>query len=74
MTKLYTFGEMKQLLNANLELFALKFKNFKLDGNKTRFGFLLLCILLIVFLKFIAIPIIMLSYILISFFKKPSHA
>lgn len=62
------------LLNANLELFALKFKNFKLDGNKTRFGFLLLCILLIVFLKFIAIPIIMLSYILISFFKKPSHA
>jgi CDP-diacylglycerol--serine O-phosphatidyltransferase len=62
------------LLNANLELFALKFKNFKLDGNKTRFGFLILCVLLIVFLKFIAIPIIMLSYILISFFKKPSHA
>ncbi len=58
------------LLNMNVALFALKFNNFKLKGNKTRFGFLLMCILLIALLKFVAVPIIMLLYILISVLRK----
>lgn len=58
------------LLNMNVPLFALKFHDYKLKGNETRYGFLLLCIVLIVLLKFVAIPFIMLLYILISVVAK----
>lgn len=58
------------LLNANIELFALKFKNFSLKDNKMRYLFLFACILMLVFLKFLAIPLIILLYIGISLFNK----
>ncbi len=57
---------MSFLLVAELPLFALKFKNFGWSGNEIRYSFLLLSLLLIVLLKFIAIPLIILLYILIS--------
>lgn len=59
------------LLNAEIPLFALKFKTWDLKNNAVRYVFLILCIVLLVFLKFLAIPFIILIYILLSVFWKP---
>lgn len=57
------------LMNAEIPLFSLKFKNFSLKNNAVEIFFILLSIIFIITLKIIAIPIIILSYILISIFK-----
>jgi CDP-diacylglycerol---serine O-phosphatidyltransferase len=54
------------LLISELPLFALKFKNVSWSNNKIRFTFLGLAILLIILLKYAAIPLIILLYILLS--------
>ncbi|MEW7291203.1 CDP-alcohol phosphatidyltransferase family protein [Aquimarina sp. 2304DJ70-9] len=56
------------LLNAEIPLFSLKFKTWGFNENKVRYIFLLLTIALIVLLKFIAIPVVILLYILMSLF------
>lgn len=58
------------LLNAEVPLFALKFKTWDFKSNALRYVFLLLSIVLIVVLHFLAIPLIILSYILLSLFWK----
>ena len=58
------------ILNANVHLFALKFKSFGLKGNVLRYCFLLFSAVLIVVLKFIAIPLIILTYVALSLFTK----
>jgi CDP-diacylglycerol--serine O-phosphatidyltransferase len=54
------------LLIAEIPLFALKFKNFKWAGNQIKFVFLIISIVLLLLLKFIAIPLIIILYILLS--------
>ena len=54
------------LLNSGIKLFALKFKTFSFKGNSTRYIFIILCLVLLVVLKFAAIPMIILLYILMS--------
>lgn len=54
------------LLVSNLELFALKFKDFTWQNNKIRFTFLLLSVLLLAVLQVAAIPVIILLYIGLS--------
>ncbi len=54
------------LLNSGIKLFALKFKNYKFKDNITRYVFIILCIVFLVILKFVAIPVIILLYILMS--------
>lgn len=54
------------LMVCELPLISFKFKSFKWQGNEVRFVFLALSIASIVFLQFMAIPIIILLYILIS--------
>ena len=54
------------LLNSGINLFALKFKNFSFKGNATRYIFIILCLVLLIVLKFAAIPIIILFYIIMS--------
>ena len=54
------------LLNSELPLFGLKFKTWGFKGNAIRYVFLAVCVLLLVLLKFIAIPLIILIYILLS--------
>lgn len=56
------------LLNAEIPLFALKFKTWDFKTNAVRYVFLILCALLLVLLKFWAIPLIILLYICISLF------
>ena len=54
------------LLVAEIPLFALKFKSFSWSANKLVYCFLLLSVILLVTLKFVAIPLIILLYILVS--------
>ncbi len=54
------------LLNAELPLFALKFKSFGFKGNEIRWIFLALSILLIATLQLYAIPSVIVLYVLMS--------
>ncbi len=54
------------LLNAEIKLFALKFKTWGFAENKIRYIFLLVTLVLLVLLKFLAIPCVILLYILVS--------
>jgi CDP-diacylglycerol--serine O-phosphatidyltransferase len=58
------------LLNANIKLIALKFKNCSFIDNKARYIVILLSIILLVIFQFIAIPLIIASYIIISLLNK----
>jgi CDP-diacylglycerol--serine O-phosphatidyltransferase len=60
------------LLVANIRLFSLKFTNFSWHLNRLRYVFLFLSLTLIILLKFIALPLIIIMYILISliFFRR----
>ncbi len=58
------------ILNAELPLFALKFKTWDFKNNKIRYVFLGLGMAAIIAFKFIAIPIIIVLYILLSLFRK----
>jgi len=54
------------LLNAQIPLFSLKFKNFSWEESKLQILFVLFSLIMIAFFVFMAIPIIVLSYIAIS--------
>lgn len=54
------------LMVSDIELFALKFKNFSWKDNKIRFTFLLISVLLLATLQLAAIPLIILFYIALS--------
>lgn len=58
------------LLNAELHLFAFKFKTWGFRENKKRYLFAVLALLLLIWLKYLAIPILILLYILISLIWK----
>ena len=57
---------MSYLLVAELPLFALKFKTFKWTENKIRYVFLISSLILLIIFQFIAIPFIILLYIVLS--------
>ncbi|WP_299104422.1 CDP-alcohol phosphatidyltransferase family protein [uncultured Tenacibaculum sp.] len=54
------------IMNSEIPLFSLKFKNFGLKDNLVKYVFLVLSIVLLVVIKVAAIPTIILLYILIS--------
>jgi len=64
---------MSYLMVAEIPLFALKFKNLSWKDNSIRFIFLLIALPLLFLLKFAAIPVIILIYILLSLLK-PSYS
>lgn len=57
------------VLNSNIKLFALKFKNFGFKDNPFRYVLIFLSILLMIGFHFIAIPLIIILYILLSLLK-----
>lgn len=57
---------MSFLLVTELPLFALKFKNFGWKGNEIRYIFLTLCVVMLATLWWLAIPLIIILYILLS--------
>lgn len=54
------------LLNAEIPLFSLKVKLFQFGKIKLQVFFLLLCVVLIVFLKYLGVTLSILSYIILS--------
>ena len=54
------------MLNAEIPLFALKFKNFSLQDNWYRFAFLIFALATLVLFQYLALPIIIVSYVLLS--------
>ncbi|WP_223033976.1 CDP-alcohol phosphatidyltransferase family protein [Hanstruepera marina] len=58
------------VLNAPFKLFSLKFKTWGFSENSIRYIFLLLSIVLLIVLQFAAIPVIIVSYILLSLFAQ----
>ena len=61
---------MSLALVSRINMFSLKFKNFKLQDNKFRFFLITMSIILLTWLEFSAIPIIILLYILMSLVKR----
>lgn len=61
---------MSFLLVAELPLFALKFKDFSWQNNRIKYIFLVLSLLLIIFFNFVAIPLIIVFYVILSLFNK----
>lgn len=58
------------LLNANVKLFALKFKTYSFKPNAVRYGFVIFTVVMLVLFHFIAIPIVILAYFLTSLLFK----
>ncbi len=54
------------LLNSNIELFALKFDNWSFRDNAFRYLFLIGSLVMLITLKFLALPLIIVFYILSS--------
>lgn len=54
------------LLNSNIKLFALKFKDYSFKANATRYIFIILCLVLLIVLHFAAIPVIIVLYVAMS--------
>ncbi len=54
------------LLNSNIALFALKFKNWNFQDNALRYTFIIVSLVLLVTLRYLAIPIIIFFYIVTS--------
>lgn len=57
---------LSYLLVAEIPLFALKFRTFSWVGNRTRYIFLILCVILLVLFQFVGIPMIILLYVIMS--------
>ncbi|MDB9755365.1 CDP-alcohol phosphatidyltransferase family protein [Winogradskyella sp.] len=58
------------LLNSNIKLFALKFKDWSFNANAVRYIFLILSIVLLIILQFGAIPLVIGLYVLLSLLTK----
>ena len=57
------------LMNVNIPLFSLKFKNLSIKNNAIELIFMLLSIVLLILLQFVAIPFIILLYVFLSIIK-----
>ncbi len=54
------------LLVSRIDLFALKFKNFTWNDNRLRFSFLGIAVILLILFKTLALPLIIILYVLLS--------
>lgn len=60
------------MLNAEIPLFALKFKDYSFQNNKIKYIFLIVSVLGLMFFQLIAVPAIIVLYVLISIFQNVS--
>lgn len=54
------------ILNAEIPLFSLKIKDFSFKKNVLQIVFLSLCVLLLIFFQYLAIPLVIITYVLLS--------
>lgn len=57
------------VMNAEIPLFSLKIKNFSFAKYKLQIFFLVVSVLMLIFLKILAVPLIILLYVLLSVFN-----
>lgn len=62
------------LLNSGIALFALKFKNLSFKDNALRYIFIIISLVMIITMRFLAIPFIILFYILSSLVQEKFSA
>jgi CDP-diacylglycerol---serine O-phosphatidyltransferase len=60
------------LMVSNIPLISLKFKSFDIKKNVDKIILLLIAIVAVIFLKWAAVPIIFISYVVLSLFFKPN--
>lgn len=58
------------VMNAPIDLFSLKFKNFKWRGNELRYAFIFTAIVLLLGLEFAGLALVILLYLVSGFFYK----
>jgi CDP-diacylglycerol--serine O-phosphatidyltransferase len=54
------------IMNAEIPLFSLKIKDFTFKKNALQIVFLSLCVLLLIFFQYLAIPLVIVTYVLLS--------
>jgi len=54
------------LMNAELPLFSLKFKEYSVKNNLIKYVFLVVSLMMIIFLQYLSIPLIIVLYIILS--------
>ena len=54
------------MMNANIPLFSLKFKSYGWKGNEFQYVFLVISVLLLLVFRLVGVPLIIISYVLIS--------
>lgn len=57
------------MLNAEIPLFALKFKDFSFQNNKIKYIFIIISVLCLILVRLTAIPVIIVLYVLFSLFQ-----
>ncbi len=60
------------LMNSELKLLALKFKSFGWKGNEYRFVLIILSVVMLTTLQYLAIPLIIIAYLLLSIIQNVS--
>tara|TARA_R110002073_G_scaffold72537_1_gene177459 strand:- start:453441 stop:454109 length:669 start_codon:yes stop_codon:yes gene_type:complete len=60
---------LSSVMNMEIPLFSLKFKNFSVKNNWIELLFLTLSVILLILLQFVAIPLIILLYVVFSIVK-----
>ncbi len=60
------------LMVSNIPLISLKFKNFSVKSNLDKFILLLISIISAIFLKWVAVPVMFVAYVLVSLTFKPN--
>jgi len=59
---------LSYLMNAEIPLFSLKFKDYSWMNNKIKYVFIVLTLLLVILFKYVAIPLVIILYVLLSVF------
>ena len=54
------------LMNAEIPLFSLKFKDYSIKNNVIKYLFLIISLLMIIILQYLSIPLIILLYVILS--------
>lgn len=57
-------------MNAEIPLFSLKFKDYGWKNNKIKYVFVVSTLILVILLQYIAIPLVIVLYVLLSLFEK----
>lgn len=69
-----TIAVVSFLMVSTLPLISLKFKNFSLKSNVDKFIILLIGVLSVIFLGWVAVPVIFIAYVIVSLFFTPGRA